>query len=253
MTKRAAAASAAKVKTLAARRKSPPRIRRTAEEAHRHILEATERRLIEGGPEAVRLQDIAADVGISHPAILHHFGSREGLLAALAERAIQGLERELLAILATRQAGDPPAIRAERAHAMFERINGLWTERGYARLFAGLILSGRKMQKRMKGIFQEFAQAMHENRVKRRIEDGKPAPSWEDTTFSLTMVWIALFGEALFGPIARATVGLADDFETGRRFRRWMAYRIEGLPAPGAASISRESARRRRARSRGSS
>ena len=124
-----------------ARRRSASRLRRTAEEAHRRILDATEQRLIDGGPEAVRLHDIAADVGISHPGILHHFGSRERLLAALAERAIRNLERDLLAILATRREGDPPAVRAQRAHALFERMHELWTERGYARLFAGLILS----------------------------------------------------------------------------------------------------------------
>ena len=94
-----------------ARRRSVSRPRRTAEEAHRRILDATERRLIDGGPEAVRLQDIAADVGISHPGILHHFGSRERLLAALAKRAIGNLERELLAILATRREGDPRRFR----------------------------------------------------------------------------------------------------------------------------------------------
>ncbi|MGH7818836.1 MAG: TetR/AcrR family transcriptional regulator [Candidatus Binatia bacterium] len=205
------------------------RVRRTAEEAHRHILEATERRLIAGGPEAVRLQDIAADVGISHPAILHHFGSREGLLAALAERASQGLERELMAILATRRPGDSPSNRAERAQQMFERIHELFADRGYARLFAGLLLSRRKPQKRMKGVFGQFARAMHDNRVKRRIEDGRPIPTWEETAFALTMVWIALFGDALFGPIARASVGLPDDAETGRKFRRWMAEAIEGV------------------------
>ena len=49
------------------------RVRRTKEEAQRVILDAAEERLANGGPEALRLQDIAADVGISHPAILHHF------------------------------------------------------------------------------------------------------------------------------------------------------------------------------------
>ena len=54
------------------------RIRRTAEEARRLILDAAEKRLAQQGPEGLRLQDIARDIGISHPAILHHFESREG-------------------------------------------------------------------------------------------------------------------------------------------------------------------------------
>ena len=40
------------------------RVRRTKEEAQRVILDAAEERLAKGGPEALRLQDIAADVGV---------------------------------------------------------------------------------------------------------------------------------------------------------------------------------------------
>src|SRR2546421_10348142 len=73
-------------------RKPEARSRRTAEEARRLILEAAEKRLIAGGPEALRLQDLARDVGISHPLILHHFGSREGLIGALIARRLEGLD-----------------------------------------------------------------------------------------------------------------------------------------------------------------
>jgi hypothetical protein len=125
----------------------------------------------------------------------------------------------------------------DNEHALFERMHELWTERGYARLFAGLILSGRKIHRRMRGIFQEFARAMHQHRVQRRIEDRRPAPAWEDTAFSITLVWITLFGDALFGSIARASVGLSDDFATGHRFRRWMADRFEEAGPPRAASL----------------
>jgi len=200
------------------------------------ILGATERRLIHGGPEAIRLQDIAADVGISHSTILHHFRSRERLLAALAERAIEELQRELLAILATRRPNDPLSNRAARSAEMLERIHRLFEGRGYARLFAGLILSGRKLQRRIRGTCREFAREMHDSRVERRIEDRKPAPSWEDTVFTLTTAWVTVFGDSLFGPIARATVGLPDDAETGRRFHRWMADRVEGY-VPEATSV----------------
>ena len=63
------------------------RTRRSAPEARRAILEAAEKRLREGGPEAVRLQDLARDLGVSHPAILHHFGSREKLIRAVMRDA----------------------------------------------------------------------------------------------------------------------------------------------------------------------
>src|SRR5262245_6032327 len=76
-----------------------PRRRRTAEQAREEILDAAEKRLRDRGPDAIRLQEIAADVGISHPAVLHHFGSREGLVGAVTERAMNKLEHELLAVM----------------------------------------------------------------------------------------------------------------------------------------------------------
>src|ERR1700734_2003894 len=74
----------------------PPRKRRTAEEARAAILDAAERLLVAGGPAGLRLQEIAADVGVSHPTVLHHFGSREGLMEAVVARALDSLHADLL-------------------------------------------------------------------------------------------------------------------------------------------------------------
>ena len=63
------------------------------------ILDAAEKRLREGGPDAIRLQDIARDVGIAHPTILHHFETRDGLTLALQQRAMQRLEQDLFDVL----------------------------------------------------------------------------------------------------------------------------------------------------------
>jgi len=71
-----------------ARNGTASRRRRSAAETRDAILEAAERRLLDKGPEAIQLQEIAADAGISHPAILHHFGSREGLVEAMILRGI---------------------------------------------------------------------------------------------------------------------------------------------------------------------
>ena len=66
------------------------RTRRNSAETRRAILEAAQRRLLSGGPEAIRLQKIAADIGLSHPAILHHFENRDGLVEAVV---VDGLSR----------------------------------------------------------------------------------------------------------------------------------------------------------------
>src|SRR5271168_4494690 len=75
------------------------RLRRTSEEARRLILETAQALIASTGPEGLRLQDIAAAAGISHPLILHHFGSRAGLVRALTREATIELKDKLIAAM----------------------------------------------------------------------------------------------------------------------------------------------------------
>ncbi len=47
------------------------------------ILEAAQASIARSGPAGLRLQEVAEAAGVSHPTILHHFESREGLIRAL--------------------------------------------------------------------------------------------------------------------------------------------------------------------------
>src|SRR5256886_9207655 len=80
-------------------RSSVKRLRRTPEEARRLILETAQALIARAGPEGLRLQEIAAAAGISHPLILHHFGSREGLVRALVQQAVAELRDKLVAAM----------------------------------------------------------------------------------------------------------------------------------------------------------
>src|SRR4051794_36415965 len=96
---------------------SPPaRTRRTADDARTAILDATEKRLVGQGPAGIRIQDVAADVGISHPTILHHFGSRDRLVEAAIARRIHAMRQEVL--LALVSAGGKPLAAVD----LFERL-----------------------------------------------------------------------------------------------------------------------------------
>ena len=109
-----------------------PRRRRTADAARREILEAAERRLAQSGPAGLRLQDVAADVGISHPAVLHHFGSREGLVHAVIQQAIVGLQEDLVRSLSETQQGEAPD-----AAALFEHVFRPLSTEGHAARWPG--------------------------------------------------------------------------------------------------------------------
>jgi len=81
---------------------SPHRRRRTSQDARAEVLAAARRILLELGPEALTLKAVAADVGVTHANLLHHFGSAGGLrteLMTMMLRDLAGVMREAVARL----------------------------------------------------------------------------------------------------------------------------------------------------------
>jgi AcrR family transcriptional regulator len=74
------------------------------------------------------LREIAAGVGSSHRMLLYHFGSREGLTAAIVG-AVEAGQRTTMAQVATRAADGGDAMRAFWAHLTTPEL------RPYVRLF----------------------------------------------------------------------------------------------------------------------
>ena len=191
--------------------KTTRRRRLPAAQARERILEAAQKRLAEGGPDAVRLQEVAADLGISHPTILHHFGSRNGLMEALEKRAMRALQEDLLA--ASGSAVDS-----------LERVARTMGDEGHARLLAWWVLHGGGPSGQFDwGMLRNLAEGIHAQRVAAATEEGSEAPDPEDTVFVVRLAAAALFGEALLGDILTRSAGLEDEAETSRRFRAWLA------------------------------
>jgi AcrR family transcriptional regulator len=59
-----------------------------------------------GGLGDVSLRSLAASIGTSHRMLIYHFGSREGLVAAVVA-AIEAQQREAMTAIAAAWAGDP--------------------------------------------------------------------------------------------------------------------------------------------------
>lgn len=228
------------------RKKTPrpaaaPRRRRSAADAKRAILDAAEARVASGGPDSVRLQEIAADVGLSHPAILHHFGSREELLHAVTERALTALRADLLATLSGADAAHIDV--AAQIERVFEALG-----HGQARLMAWFALAGapprRAPDQQFDFFIREIATLVHRRRVAHYAAADRPAPAAADTLFAILLTTLALLGDALLGDAARASSGL-EEAAAGPRFRQWFAQllvayldgRIAPLP-PGSSSES---------------
>ena len=182
-------------------------------------MEAAERRLLSGGPEAIRLQEIAADAGISHPAILHHFGSREGLVEAMVLRGIARLQAQFLK--------GWPSAKEPDIEGVFERFFEVASHRGMARLLAWLILSGQSYRTMKPGLFKPAAERMHAGRVRRARNEGRRLPELHETMLAAAHLFILVLGESLFGPSVRRAIGLGSGADSTRRFRRWLSKVVE--------------------------
>src|SRR2546430_384737 len=167
-----------------------PRTRRPPERAREEILDAAERHLVAGGPDAVRVQVIARDIGVTDAAVHYHFGSREGLLQALLRRAGRRLRDEIAEVI---ERWEPESLDIGELGELLRR---LYSERGYARLTAWLRLAGWSPSGA--GMLRPQAEELHRLRADAAL-DGQPPPDLDDTLFSLVLLNMVLWSETLIG------------------------------------------------------
>ncbi len=206
---------------MAQPRRPARRVRRSAEQARRLILEAAEKRLIEGGPEAVRVQLVARDVGMTDAAVHHHFGSRDGLLEALLRHAGRQVRER---IQAAARSWTPETVDVA---ALSDLIAETYAQRGYARLALWLSFAGRRGKG--SGMLADLADALHAIRCARARAAGRVPPRREDT-----LHWVALFhlvqvADPLVGDAMRRSAGLPSDEKARRRHRAWIAARLQEM------------------------
>ncbi|HTV89575.1 MAG TPA: TetR/AcrR family transcriptional regulator [Stellaceae bacterium] len=187
------------------------RIRRTPEEARRLILDSAQALIARTGPEGLRLQDIAAAAGISHPLILHHFGSRAGLVRALTQQVAAELKDRLVAAMT-----QPEYSPGEGIERVFETFRG-----GLAQRLAWLAIEDPDGERESATMLREIADVLHARRVAALPPD--EAPLREDTVWLIHLVAAVAFGDAIYGASLRKSAGLADENDGARRFRQWFA------------------------------
>jgi len=198
------------------------RQRRTPEEARRLILEAAQALIVTTGPEGLRLQDIAAAAGISHPLILHHFGSREGLVRALTRQAVAELRDKLVAAMASSEYSVEEQL--DRVFNAFR--DGLAQRLAWlATVDPGSGTEGNQL------IMRDIADTLHARRVARAPPG--VAITRDDTDALIHLVATAAFGDALYGAQLRRSAGLPATSETDRSFRLWLAGLIRAHSAQG--------------------
>lgn len=128
------------LKKMSIRNDRKPRIRRAPEAAKEHILLAAEKVLVEQGPLALKLAEVAAAAEVANASVLHHFGSIDGLHAALMQRMTEQLVAGILEVAL--QQTDREGKTAAGVEALFD----VFETRGAARLAAWMELTGEARQ-----------------------------------------------------------------------------------------------------------
>lgn len=178
--------------------------RRDAAQTRREIVEVTRQHLVQQGLEGLTLDAVAAEVGISRQAILHHFGSRAGLMEAVVEDAWGGL----FAALRDAQAND------SSPGELLDAMDTVVRARGHARIGAWLLLTGRLDLELFRGVASQTDPQSGSGEEARRL--------WLYAT--------AVLGDALFGEHIRAAVNLPDGESARAEQRQWLAALLEREP-----------------------
>ncbi len=181
------------------------RIRRTPEDARALILHAAEKTVDRHGPAGLRLQDVAREAGVSHPTILHHFGSREGLMQALNTHAMERLTREVVEGMGSAENGKDGIVRTFATY-----------RNGVAERLVWLIQSGAMPPAQRFQLFEDVVRSLHAV----RLTFARPGnePDIIDTRHVVHLTTVAALGDALIGQRLRQAGAQEEDardaFET---------------------------------------
>lgn len=185
------------------------RVRRTPEEARRLILEAAEAGMAASGPAGLRLEAVAKAAGVSHPTILHHFGSREGLIQALNLKTIEHLKTVLLRVM-----GAGPTTSEDAVATTFAAYRD-----GLAQRMIWLMQSDQQTGAAGLPAFDELVEALHAMRL--RIAGPNPRFDIADTRAIVHMTTVAAFGDAIIGKRLRRAASPAEETVLRQKFETW--------------------------------
>jgi AcrR family transcriptional regulator len=191
-----------------------PRRRRDAAAAREAILDACERHLVLAGPSGIRLQEVAASAGVSHPTVLHHFGTREALVKAVVTRALAEINARLAEAIA-QSSGEVGEVAA-----MLEGVFAALAHQGRARVVMWLALEGQRMENDTR--LSTVVDATHALR-RTKFAGQKRTASREDTAHVVVLAALALTAGAVMGPALLENAGLSEDAAAERKFRAWLA------------------------------
>jgi TetR/AcrR family transcriptional regulator, repressor for neighboring sulfatase len=184
-------------------KKAPARrVRRTPEEARTLALASARRLLLVDGPDAITLQAVANDLGMSHTNLIHHFGSAAGLQSELM--------RQMMSELTTTIESAVMRLRAGKGEMkdFVDIVFDAFDRGGAGRLAAWLVLSGESGRLAPVGeVVRDYIDS-----VERGADVGvDPDRVHERVTSATLFVTVAALGDSIIGNQMRRMVGRERD------------------------------------------
>jgi AcrR family transcriptional regulator len=178
------------------------RVRRTPEEARTLALASARRLLLVDGPDAITLQAVASDLGMTHTNLIHHFGSAAGLQSELMRQMMSELTTTIESAVMRLRAGKGDV--RDFVDIVFDAFD----RGGAGRLAAWLVLSGESGRLAPVGeVVRDYIDS-----VERGAEERASASTVHERVSSATLfVTVAALGDAIIGNQMRRMVGRERD------------------------------------------
>lgn len=206
------------------------RIRRTPDEARALILEAAAARLQSDGPEGLKITEVANIAGVAHSTVLHHFGSAEGLRAALISSMGNRLLEDILEIFQKR-------LIARGDNEILLRVFETLSDKGHARLLAWMMLKGDNSaagepsgaDEEMQRLFHQLIEQVSALAIEETSDRSELAwrKARQRARFATMLAAAAAVGDGIAGPFLARQIGLSET-ESRDDFRDWFAALLNG-------------------------
>jgi AcrR family transcriptional regulator len=177
-------------------------VRRTPEEARTLALASARRLLLAAGPDAITLQAVATDLGMSHTNMIHHFGSAAGLQSQLMRQMMSELTAAIESAVMRLRAGKG------EVRDFVDIVFDAFDRGGAGRLAAWIILSGESNRLAAVGeVVRDYIDS-----VERGADPAAGHGDVHERVTSATLfVTMAALGDAILGNQMRRMVGRERD------------------------------------------
>lgn len=180
---------------------APRRRKRTPDVAREEALAAARALLIEGGPDAVTLKAVGARIGMTHPNLIHHFGSAGQLQVALMGAMVRDLTDAL---------GDAVAyLRTDDAapRLLVDKVFDAFDEGGAGVLAAWIALRGDMSH------LEPIREAVGElvTAVEEKFPQDDPSLAHRRITSAVLFLALCAFGDAVIGEPLRTMMAREPD------------------------------------------